>query len=88
MTIPLIILAVLTTIFGFIYHPAGDEGIELAVLIPSLGMALLGITTAWILYGLKLFDLSKIAGVRELSIYTDDPSLVEQINGRIFNHTK
>ena len=60
MTIPLIILAVLTTIFGFIYHPAGDEGIELAVLIPSLGMALLGITTAWILYGLKLFDLSKI----------------------------
>lgn len=35
-----------------------------------------------------LFDLSKIAGVKEISLYTENPDLVEQINGRIFNHTK
>ena len=35
-----------------------------------------------------LFDLSKIAGVKEVSLYTENPDLVEQINGRIFNHQK
>lgn len=35
-----------------------------------------------------LFDLSKIAGVKEVSLYTENPDLVEQINGRIFNHSK
>ncbi|OGB90654.1 hypothetical protein A2625_04430 [candidate division WOR-1 bacterium RIFCSPHIGHO2_01_FULL_53_15] len=61
MTVPLIILAVFAFGFGFFNPFAGghhEEAAPLLVFASSLGMATLGIFTAWLLYGAKVVSLA------------------------------
>lgn len=59
MTVPLIILAILSAGFGFFNPFKGEEveALNLLVLGSSLGCAFAGIFLAWLLYGLKVVPL-------------------------------